>query len=261
MKADLFNGDSAKILKSIPDESIDMTITSPPYDDIRDYKGFVFDFETIASELWRVTKQGGVVVWIVGDGVVDGSETMTSFRQAIYFNSIGFNLHDTMIWQKRRITFPNPLRYGQCFEYMFIFSKGKPKTVNKIKDRLNIWSGSRVTSTERQKDGSLKVSSARKKGRQIAEYGERFNVWEIDSEKNNQTGHPAVYPVKLVKDHIISWSNKGEVVLDPFMGSGTTGIACYETDRDFIGIEISEEYFIKAKERIDETMAQMKMII
>lgn len=256
----LLNGDSAVILKDIPDCSVDLTVTSPPYDDLREYKGYSFDFETIAKELFRVTKPGGVVIWIVSDATKSGSETGTSFRQALYFKEIGFNLHDTMIWVKDTLTFPDPTRYGQTFEYMFVFSKGKPKTFNPIKDKPNKWAGEIVHGTSRGVDGKTFRKSNHHKG-VTQEYGVRYNVWNMPGEKHNDTGHPAVFPVKLAKDHILSWSNKGDTVLDPFMGSGTTGIACADTGRDFIGIEISKDFYELSKRRTTEASAQVRMDI
>lgn len=254
-----YRGDSAEVLKTIEAESIDMVLTSPPYDNLRDYNGYCFDFETIAREIFRVLKPGGVAVWVVADGVVNGSETGTSFRQALTFIDIGLNLNDTMIWEKDSFSFPEAVRYPQVFEYMFVFSKGRPKAFNPIKDRKNVYAGMKIHGTYRQKTGETTPMGERRTDADgINEYGTRFNVWNIPSEKNNKTGHPAVFPVRLAKDHIISWSNKGDTILDPFMGSGTTGIACIETGRDFVGIEISEEYYQKAVERIENKGAQIR---
>ena len=251
----LLMGNNTVELPKLLDESIDLTITSPPYDNLRDYHGYSFDFETVAKELYRVTKPGGVVVWIVNDATVDGSETGSSFRQALYFKEIGFNLHDTMIWVKDGFTDVASLtwRYAQVFEYMFILTKGKIKTFNPIKDRRSKNVGSPCKShTTRLPDGSLKVNDLG--DRRIQEFGQRYNVWENDCVKNGErVGHPAQFPLKLIKDHIVSWSNEGDTVLDPFMGSGTTGVACKELNRNFIGIEISEEYFKLATDRINAT--------
>jgi site-specific DNA-methyltransferase (adenine-specific) len=199
--------DNVQGLKKLPDNCIDLTVTSPPYDDLRTYKGFSWDFDALARELYRVTKPGGVIVWVVNDATVKGSETGTSFRQALAFKSIGFNLHDTMIWKKPGMVYPSKVRYYGGFEYMFILSKGKPKTVHLISDRKNKHAGGAVHSTERQRDGSLIESIGRRKGRCIKEYGVRFNVWEQSAAGGQQTGHPAVFPERLAVDHIISWSN------------------------------------------------------
>lgn len=251
------NRDCLEAMKEFPDKYIDLTVTSPPYDSLRTYNGNIdqwnFDkFTKIADELYRITKDGGVVVWIVNDGTIDGSESGTSFRQALYFKDIGFNIHDTMIWSKDAFAFPDPTRYGQTFEYMFVLSKGKPKTINKICDRRNKYAGTSVHGTSRNPDGTLSRKSGDIKNNQVKEIGERFNVWSIPSEKRNNTGHPAVFPRQIAYDHIVSWSNKGDLVLDCFMGSGTTGIACQELERDFIGIELDKHYFEIASKRIED---------
>ena len=247
----IHNMDCLEGLRQLPTGSIDLTVTSPPYDDLRKYNGYSWDFEAIAKELYRVTKDGGVVVWVVSDKTYNGSETLTSFRQALYFKEIGFNVLDTMIWKKPTFTDTGSLRvrYGNVFEYMFVFSKGKCKTFNPIKDRVNKYAGKKKHGTVRQTDGSVKDISS--KGKKIAEFGQRFNVWEITPEKNNKTSHPAVFPEQLVHDHIISWSNEGDVVLDAFMGSGTTAKMCKLTNRNYIGFEISEEYCQLAEERLN----------
>ena len=251
MKVDYIkNGNCLELLKEMPDECIDLVVTSPPYDNLREYNGYTFDFENIAKQLFRVVKEGGVIVWVVSDATIDGSETGTSFKQALFFKEIGFNIHDTMIWYKDSFNFPSINRYGDAFEYMFIFSKGSPKSVNKICDRKNKWVGTKVHGTSRGSDGETFRKSNDKKT-SVKEYGERFNVWEISSEKNNKSGHPAVFPKKLAYDHIVSWSNEGDVVLDPFMGSGTTAIASIESRRHYIGFEISEEYCSTARKRIE----------
>lgn len=244
--------DNVAGMKNLPNDCIDLTVTSPPYDDLRTYNGFSWDFEALASELYRVTKPGGVVVWIVNDATVNGSETCSSFRQALTFKNIGFSLHDTMIWKKKGLTFPERVRYYPNFEYMFILSKGRPKTINLIADRKNKNAGSPVLKKERQRDGSFKISAGARDGKCIKEYGVRFNVWEINTAGGNRTGHPAVFPEQLVADHIISWSNPGDVVLDPFMGSGTTAVACLRTGRNYIGFELSAEYCKTARDRIKE---------
>lgn len=246
-------GDCLEEMRKIPEESIDLTITSPPYDNLRTYNGYSFDFESIARELYRITKSGGVVVWVVGDSVVKGSETMTSFKQALFFNKIGFNLHDTMIYQKTGIPFPSKTRYLQCFEYMFVLSKGKPKTINLLEDRPNATAGqTRKSRKYRTKDGTFVKGSEKP----IKEYGVRFNIWKYQTGQYKSTKdleafkHPAIFPEALAEDHILSWSDEGDTVLDCFMGSGTTGKMALLNKRKFIGIEISKEYCEIAKERI-----------
>lgn len=254
MSIKLWRGDCLERMKEIPDNSINLTVTSPPYDTLRTYNGGInswsFEgFQAIAKELYRVTKQGGVVVWIVADATTDGSETGTSFRQALWFMHCGFKLHDTMIWEKIS-AFQHKNRYISAFEYMFVLSKGKKQSANLICDRRNKWAGTQAHGTERQQDGTIKPFSNTQKSKKIKEYGARYNIWEIPPDKHNRTGHPAVFPLQLAQDHIISWSNEGDTVLDCFMGSGTTGVACVNTNRNFIGIELDTQYFKIAKERI-----------
>ena len=254
----LINDDCLNTLPKITDKSVDLIITSPPYDNLRDYNGSCFwDFEffkKIANQLQRILKDGGVIVWIVNDATINGSKTGTSFKQALYFKEIGLNFHDTMIWQKETFTAVGSIktRYAPVFEYMFILSSGKPKTFNPKKDRKNIHANRKIHGTIRQKNGKTKrVSSF---GNNIKEYGIRFNVWKINSEKSNKTNHPAVFPLKLVQDHVETWSNENDVILDCFMGSGTTGVACKNTNRKFIGIEKDQKYFEVAKQRIEGTL-------
>jgi site-specific DNA-methyltransferase (adenine-specific) len=242
-------------LKDIESNTIDLIVTSPPYDDLRDYKGYSFNFKDLVPELYRIIRVGGVVVWVVGDSTVNGSESGNSFRQAIYFMDIGFNLFDTMIYQKRGFAFPSSNRYHQVFEYMFVLSKGKPNTFNPIKDRLN-----RVDrlggDCNRQKDGSMRKGD--RGGKKLEKFGMRFNVWEYvvggghTQEDDIAYKHPATFPLGLARDHVISWSNPCDLVCDPFLGSGTTAVACKQLGRDFIGFEISQEYVDIANKRLEQ---------
>ena len=257
--ATLFNGDCLDVMKTIPDNSVDLTVTSPPYDNLRTYNGNIeqwnFDkFKSIAKELFRVTADGCVVVWIVADATIKGTETGTSFRQALWFMECGFNLHDTMIYKKT--TFPpidptTAYRYTGCFEYMFVFSKGKPKCCNYIKEKCK-HAGKRAVSYQRSENDKLRYDRKEKnKNHIVNDYKIKCNVWEYAS--CSVKGHPAPFPEQLANDHIVSWSNDGDTVLDCFMGSGTTGIACVHTGRNFIGIEIDESYFNIAKQRIEQS--------
>lgn len=257
----IYNIDCLEGLRKIPDGIIDLTVTSPPYDDLRTYDGcFTFDFERVANELLRVTKEGGVVVWIVNDATIKGGESGTSFKQALYFKEIGFRLSDTMIWEKPTFTATGALRYryAQVFEYMFILVKGaKPKTFNPIMDRPNKSFGDVKHGTVRQADGATKDISS--KGKAIKEFGQRFNVWRISPDKTNRgDGHPAIFPEQLVRDHILSWSNPDDLILDPFMGSGTTAKAALSLGRKYIGFEISEKYCKMANERIELVKEETK---
>jgi DNA modification methylase len=246
----LLLGDCLDVLKDVESLSVDLTVTSPPYDSLRSYEGLPFDkFKLVAKELYRVTKLGGVVVWVVGDATVKGSETGTSFRQALYFKEIGFNLHDTMIYKKVALPYTNPNRYYAIFEYMFVFSKGAPKTFNLIADRKNASAGRVCTGKNREPDGTFRESSGVVSKRSIKDFGVRFNIWEIANQERG-IGHPAPFPSALAHDHIKSWSNVGDTVLDPFMGSGTTGKEALKLNRRFIGIELDAGYFGIAKRRI-----------
>ena len=256
-----YNIDCVDGMKQLSDASIDLTVTSPPYDAIRNYNGYSFDWKATIDQLFRVTKDGGVVVWIVSDQTVNGSETGTSFKQALYAIECGFNLHDTMIWEKESCAFPEATRYYPNFEYMFVWSKGKPKAFNPIEDRENKWGGTKVHGTFRNADGTLKERSSTWKEVVCKDFGCRFNVWQISTEKNNKTGHPAVFPYTLASDHIRSWSNEGDTVLDPFLGSGTTRLAAFDLNRDFIGYEISKDYYDKQEQRFAEHSAQQNLFL
>jgi len=246
----IYNENCLDTMAKMPDNFIDLTVTSPPYDNLRTYKGYSFDFENVAKELWRITKQGGVLVWVVGDATINGSESLTSFKQAIFFvESCGFNLHDTMIYQKNSYPFPPSNRYFPVFEYMFVLSKGIPKTTN-LKTVPTIHKvGAKTT---RQQDGSLeKMKYETGKDTRIKE-----NVWIYECGSSKSTTdtiafkHPAIFPEKLAEDHIVSWSNEGDLVLDPFMGNGTTAKMAKLNNRNYIGFEISKEYCDIAEQRL-----------
>lgn len=250
---DLRCGDCLDVMKTISDNSVDLTVTSPPYDNLRTYNGNIsqwnFDkFKDIAKELYRVTSDGGVVVWIVADATIKGSETGTSFRQALWFMECGFNLHDTMIYQKNGTGACGSNKcYWQTFEYMFVFSKGKIKTVNRLTTETTVKQGGSRIKSNGEKKKENRISDNEKKS-------VRSNVWVYNvgnANNDDKTGHPAVFPEQLAKDHIISWSNEGDTVLDCFMGSGTTGKMAVLNNRNFIGIELDEGYFQIAKQRIE----------
>lgn len=243
----IFNEDCLNTMASMPNNFVDLVVTSPPYDNLRKYNGYNFDFEAIVAELFRTLKVGGVVVWVVGDATVNGSETGTSFKQALGFINAGFKLHDTMIWQK---TNPMPKvktkRYFDVFEYMFIFSKDQPKTFNPIMQATKL-GGKTYSSTVR------KINTDRERvAKTFVLNNERFknNIWEC-SIAPNKTIHPAVFPEQLVQDHIATWSNVGDLIYDPFIGSGTTALAALKLQRNYIGSEISVEYAELAKQRIE----------
>jgi site-specific DNA-methyltransferase (adenine-specific) len=261
-----YNEDCLITLSKVEDNTFDCTITSPPYDDIRsynnlidsnkdEYNGYSFPFEDIARELYRTTKKGGVLVWIVNDATKNGSETLTSFRQALYFTSIGFKMHDTMIYRKLN-PMPNAgTRYQQMFEYMFVLSKGKPKTTNiQLRERSNKCNDKRTYRKKkfsRNKDGEFNTNDY-----YIKEMVPDYNVWDFYVGGGNSTNdkiafsHPAIFPEELVKRHIESWTNEGDLVYDPFMGSGTTSKMCILSNRNYIGSEINKDYIEIEKERL-----------
>ncbi len=254
----IYNEDNLETCGRMPDGFVDLVVTSPPYDNLRTYNGYSWDFEALAKELFRVVKKGGVVVWVVGDATINGSETGTSFRQALYFKEVGFNLHDTMIFAKDGFRFPFPNRYHQVFEYMFVFSVGCPLTTNLLKDRRNKHTDANGTNLKRELDGSW----SRRDGFTPTDFGARYNIWQYGIGKYKTTsdpeawGQPAVYPEDLAKDHILSWSNEGDLVYDPFMGSGTTAKAAHQLKRNWIGSEISAEYCELANKRLEPYLAQ-----
>ena len=249
----IINDDSENALKNIPSDSIDLTVTSPPYDEIRDYNGYNFnDYSSsnIIKELFRITKQGGVVVWIVGDATINGCESGTSFRQALKFIEVGFKLHDTMIYEKNTSSFPAKRtgnRYTQIFEYMFVFCKGKITTSNLICDKPNKWAGHTNwgKNTNRLKNGELQETTDIKP---VPDFSPRNNIWKynvgkgFNSSDKESHEHPAIFPEQLAEDHILSWSKEGDIVLDPFSGSGTTCKMAKKNNRLYIGIDISEDY-------------------
>lgn len=255
----LYNCDCRDGLKQLDKDSVDLTVTSPPYDSLRSYHddefAWNFDiFKEVANELYRVTKPGGVVVWVVGDEVVNGGETGTSFRQALYFQEIGFKIHDTMIYEKNSSTFPariNSKRYSQIFEYMFVFTKGKIRDdIKLIADKRNKWAGWTNWGTKTQYDQTGNLISNKKNIKPTPEFSLRTNIWKYNVSFNDKTGHPAVFPEKLAEDHILSWSNEGDVVLDPFMGSGTTAKMAMLNKRNYIGFEKNTDYYKVSLERI-----------
>lgn len=250
MSYTLHCGDNVAFLKDQETSSVQLTVTSPPYDNLRKYNGFAWDFEALAKQLWGITKPGGVVVWVVADATVDGSETGTSFKQALFFKSLGFNLHDTMIYSFDKPPLTHN-RYEQKFEFMFVFSKGKPTVFNPLTEQ-SIHAGKIPKRTFRQTGTDL--SSFHGDGKAVAEQKRKGNIWMYGS-KQNVTGHPAIFPEQLAADHIASWSNPGDTVLDPFLGSGTTGKMAVLAGRNFIGCDISSEYVEMARTRIEKAVS------
>lgn len=262
----LYCDDCLRVMPELATGSIDLTVTSPPYDNLRTYgKGFdanSFDWHPIIAELYRVTKQGGVVVWVVADATIKGSETGTSFRQALWAMECGFNLHDTMIYQKSAVgACGSNYAYWQAFEYMFVFSKDHLTTINRIRDRHNSTAGTKRSVSPKNIHMNKRGGNRRLT---IAEYGIRQNVWRYDvgsfAKSDDSTSHPAPFPEALARDHILSWSNPGDTVLDPMMGSGTTGKMAIKLQRGFIGIELDRDYFEIAQQRIADARLQLFLL-
>ena len=257
----LYLGDCLEILPQLEAGSVDMVLTSPPYDDLRDYGEQSFVFDSVPGLLRLILCPHGVLVWIVGDQSTENGESGTSFRQALAFKEAGFRLHDTMIYMKAGPSYPSQDKYHQVFEYMFILSKDMPKTFNPIRDRANRWwrqKWSKVR-TRRRRDGQL--SSADWSPDEGAEIGMRFNIWQYAVGYGNHGDtvkhlHPATFPDELASDHIESWSNPSDLILDPFCGSGTTLRAAKDLGRKSIGIEIEECFCeLTAKRMAQETLA------
>lgn len=247
-------------MNQLPDNCIDLTVTSPPYDNLRNYNGFLLDCENIIGELYRITAQGGVVVWVVGDAIKKGNKTLTSFKQALMFQEAGFNMHDVMIYKKKNTPFMRSNAYTNCFEFMFVCSKGSPKTFNPLKEPT-VRNGFEMLVHNKKADGiNKKVLKELKKEKT------RNNIWEYAVGLGGTTSdreafkHPAMFPENLVSDHILSWTNKGDIVFDPFLGSGTTAKMAKKLNRHYIGCDISEEYVEIAQKRVKDIMPQLCLL-
>lgn len=245
----IYNEDCLLTMSRMPDNYIDFVITSPPYDDIRNYNGYVFEFEKIARELFRILKKGGVVIWVVADATIKGSETGTSFKQALYFKEIGFNIHDTMIYYKNNPMPQTGNRYHQHFEYMFAFSKGAPKTFNPITEPTKYQGLANMKN--RGQEGTLNYEKVERTNEKKVGNVFFYSIGGGISTKDKIAyNHPAIFPEKLVYDQIITWTNESDIIYDPFMGSGTTAKISHILNRHWIGSEISEEYVNIANERL-----------
>jgi DNA modification methylase len=244
--------DCIEFMTSMPNECVDLVVTSPPYDNLRNYKGYSFEFERIAEGLFKVIKEGGVVVWVVGDKI-NGGRSLTSFRQGIYFQEIGFDMHDVMIYQKKNTPFMRSNAYTNAYEFMFILSKGKPKTFNPLKEKT-VRNGYEMVVFNKGADGIN-----RKNLKELKTEKTKTNIWKYAVGLGGTTSdkiafqHPATFPEKLAEDHILSWSNEGDLVFDPMCGSGTTCKMAYLNKRKYLGVDISEEYINIANARLLET--------
>jgi len=245
-------GDNCDLLAKLPRECVDLVVTSPPYDDLRTYGGHSWDFFGVAWQLKRVLKPGGVIVWVVADATKDGSETGSSMEQALHFKRLGLNLHDTMVYQKNSYPFPPANRYYQQAEFMFVFSSGPPKIFNGIKQKTKWQKSQAEISTTRNKDGSTEnMKYTKGKEDRLLD-----NIWALDTGFMRTTHdavafeHPAIFPDALASKHIATWSNPGDLVLDPFSGSGTTCKAAKMLERQFLGLEVNPDYCAIAEQRI-----------
>jgi DNA modification methylase len=266
-KNQIYLEDNLETLSKMSDDYYDMVITSPPYDEIRKYNGYSFDIDRLAPELYRTTKKGGVVVWVVNDQVIKGSESGTSFRQALKFMDAGFLLHDTMIYEKNSSSYPSSVksnRYTQIFEYMFVFSKGKPKTSNLICDKPNKWAGHTNWGKNTKRIGENEQLVEVGNIKPVPDFSPRNNIWRyvngggFASKDKIAHKHPAIFPEELVRDHLMTWTKEGDLVYDPFIGSGTVAKMCILLGRDYIGSEISQEYVDICNERIEITTKTLK---
>jgi site-specific DNA-methyltransferase (adenine-specific) len=246
----IYHSECTAFMHTLDDNFIDLTVTSPPYDELRDYNGYNFDPEKIACQLFRITKQGGVVVWVIGDKIKKGNRTLTSFKHALLFQEIGFNVHDVMIYKKKNTPFMRSNAYTNCYEFMFIFSKGSPKTFNPIMDKT-VRQGLEMIVYNKGADGINKKTLKELKDKKV-----RTNIWEyavgLGGSTNDREAfrHPAIFPEKLAEDHILTWSNPQDIIFDPMCGSGTTCKMAKKNGRLFIGCDISDEYVKIAEERI-----------
>lgn len=243
-KIEITNEDNMLLISRYPDNHFDLIITSPPYDGLRNYESVIN--EKIFSELYRVTKNGGFICWNVFDEKKEGYSG-NSMKQALRFMDVGFNLHQYLIYEKNSVAFnakKDGNLYTNIFEFVFVFCKGKPKNVNLIIDKKNKYAG------ESSYDGKVKC---------VSEYSPRTNIWKYTTSQNDKTGHPAVMPELLARDLIYSYSNENDLVLDPFMGSGTTAKICYNLNRKVVGCELDKEYFEKSIKRIKNHVSQLKM--
>ena len=246
--------------KKMKEDTVDLTVTSPPYDNLRNYDGYSFNFEEIAQQLYRVTKTGGILVWIIGDKIHKG-KSLTSFEQGLFFQKIGFRMHDVMIYKKKNTPFMRSNAYTNCFEFMFVLTKGKPKTFNPLKEKT-VRNGYEMLTYNKKADGINK-----KNWKELKKEKTKNNVWTYAVGLGGTTSdkiafqHPAVFPEKLAEDHILSWSNKGDLVFDPMCGSGTTCKMAILNDREFIGVDISKTYIDIAKKRVNVSKTNIQLTL
>ena len=264
---ELVNGDCAAVLPGLP--PADLILTSPPYDGMREYGGYsdAFDFDAVAAACVANLAPGGLLVWVVADQIVDGGDSGTSFRQALSFMGLGLTLHQPMIYQRWSLSGMRKKAYYKDFEYMFVFSKGKLKTANILEDKRNLATGGRKASkmSGLGRSGDNQNSYLGLTGGIVPEYGRRGSVWYYNAGKyaGNLKGdldyqtlaeHPAIFPQRLARNHILSWTNPGDLVIDPMVGSGTTLRAAADFGRRAVGIEINPEYCDLIRQRLAQSV-------
>lgn len=256
---EIYHSDCVEFMKTMDENFVDLTVTSPPYDELRNYNGYKFDFENIAKGLYRITKIGGIVVWVVGDKINKGNKSLTSFKQALFFQEIGFNVHDVMIYKKKNTPFMRANAYTNCFEFMFVFSKNKVNTFNPLKDKTVRQGMEKVPFNKGPDAVNNKIL------KELKPEKNKTNIWEYAVGLHGSTSdkiafqHPAVFPEKLAEDHILSWSNEGDIVFDPMCGSGTTCKMAIKNKRSYIGCDISEEYVNLTKKRLENFRAPISL--
>ena len=257
---ELVNGDCAAVLPGLP--PADLILTSPPYDGMREYGGYngAFDFGAIAAACVANLAPGGVLVWVVGDQIIDGGESGTSFRQALGFKALGLTLHQTLFFEAAHYRPIDKSRALRGVQYMFVFAKGSPMVANIPIDRPNVKAGMRVTRSYapgKSLNGSRNPASDRVK--RIADFGRRGPIWRYATECGSDMGHPAAFPYALASDHIVCWTNPGDLVIDPMVGSGTTLRAAADLGRRAIGIEINPEYCDLIRRRLAQSVLPMEV--
>ena len=257
----LITGDAVRYLKSVGTEFVDLTVTSPPYDDLRDYNGYKFDAKSMLSSILKATRPGGVCVWVVGERI-NGGRSLTSFEHAFIGRDVGWTVHDVMIYQKKNTPFMRSNAYTNCYELMLVFSKGKPKTFNQLTEPTKR-SGWETAVYGKGADGD----NSKRRAIELKKQKTRTNIWQYAVGLGGTTSdriafqHPAVFPEGLARDHILSWSNPSDLVLDPMCGSGTTCKMAQEAGRNWLGIDISEEYISIAKQRLANMTLELESVM
>lgn len=255
--------DCVEGMKKIPDNSVDIVVTSPPYDGIRDYNGFNFDLHETGRGLIRILKEGGIVAMVIQDQTKNFGKTLTSFKTIIdWCDNIGFKLFECVIYRKHGSEgawWTNRFRVDH--EYMPIFLKGeKPQYFNKENLKVPSIHGGKVMtgSGSRRTDGKTNARVTRP----INTMKCRGTIWNylMAGDKDPiKRQHPAPFPDQIPLDFIECFCPPGGVVLDPFMGSGSTAVAAKKLNRKYIGFDTSEEYIKIAHARLRNTETQLKV--